>query len=63
MAKKTTTLNGSMWSRTVEGKILFLEDDRWSLLRFVVLASDFRYASDYIMASDMFLLVIGSIRG
>ncbi len=43
--------------------ILFLEDDRWSLLRFVVVRSDFRCASEYTMAGDMFLLVIGSIRG
>jgi hypothetical protein len=43
--------------------ILFSEDDKWNLLRFVVVASDFRYANDYTMAGDMFLLVIDSIRG
>jgi len=43
--------------------ILFLEDDRWSLLKFVVVTFDFCYANDYTIASDMFLLVIGSIRG
>jgi hypothetical protein len=57
MVKKTTALNGSMWSRMVEGMILFLEDDRWSLLRFVIVASNFCYASDYTMASNMFLLL------
>jgi hypothetical protein len=35
--------------------ILFLENDRWSLFRFVVVAFDFCYASDYIMVGDMFL--------
>ncbi len=39
--------------------ILFVKDDRWNLLKFVVVASDFRCASDYIM----FLLIIGSIKG
>jgi hypothetical protein len=43
--------------------IPFSKDDRWSLLRFVVVASDFRCASDYTMVGDMFLLVIGSIKG
>jgi len=43
--------------------ILFSEDDRWSLLRFVVVTSDFRCASDYTMANKMFLLVICFIRG
>jgi hypothetical protein len=43
--------------------IPFSEDDRWNLLRFVVVASDFYYANDYTMAGDMFLLVIESIRG
>jgi hypothetical protein len=42
---------------------LFLKDDRWSLLRFVVVVSDFCCASDYTMASNMFLLVIDFIRG
>jgi hypothetical protein len=40
-----------------------LEGDRWSLLRFVVVIFDFYYANDYTMASNMFLLVIDSIRG
>jgi hypothetical protein len=62
MAKKTMALNGSM-NRMMESKIMFLEDDKWSLLRFVVVEFDFCYASDYTMAHDMFLLVIGSIRG
>jgi hypothetical protein len=62
MAKKIIALNASMWNRTMEGRILFLEDDRWNLLRFTVVASNFRYASDYTMASDMFLLPIGSIK-
>jgi hypothetical protein len=43
--------------------IPFSKDDRWNLLRFVVVASDFCYASDYTMASDMFLLVIDFIKG
>jgi uncharacterized membrane protein YqjE len=43
--------------------ILFLKDDRWSLLKFVVVTFDFCYTNDYTIASDMFLLVIGSIRG
>jgi hypothetical protein len=43
--------------------IMFLEEDRWSLLRFVVVTSDFCYASDYTMAGDMLLLVISFIRG
>ncbi len=43
--------------------ISFLEDDRWSSLKFIVVTSDFRCASDYTMACDMFLLVIGFIRG
>jgi hypothetical protein len=43
--------------------IPFSENDRWSLLRFLVVAFDFCYASDYTMAGDMFLLVIGFIRG
>jgi hypothetical protein len=43
--------------------ILFSKDDRWNLLRFVVVASDFCYASDYTMASDMLLLVIDFIKG
>jgi hypothetical protein len=41
----------------------FLEDDRWSLLRFVLVASYFRYTNDYIMASNMFLLTLESIKG
>ncbi len=41
MVKKTMASNGNIWSRTVEGRILFLKDDRWSLLKFVVAASDF----------------------
>jgi hypothetical protein len=43
--------------------IPFSEDDRWNLLRFVVVASNFHYTNDYTMASDMFLLLIDSIRG
>jgi hypothetical protein len=43
--------------------IPFSEDDRWSSLRFIVAASDFHCANDYTMAGDMFLLVIGFIRG
>jgi hypothetical protein len=43
--------------------ILFLEDDKWSLLKFVVVVFDFHYASDYIMASNMFLLVLYFIKG
>ncbi len=57
MAKKTTALNGSMWNKTMQGKILFLENDRRSLLKFVIFASDFYYANDYTMASNMFLLL------
>jgi hypothetical protein len=41
----------------------FSKDDRWSLLRFVVVVFDFRYASDCTMVSNMFLLVIDFIRG
>jgi hypothetical protein len=43
--------------------ILFLKDDRWSLLKFVIATFDFHYASDYIMVGNMFFLVIGFIRG
>jgi hypothetical protein len=43
--------------------VSFSEDDRWSLLRFVVVASDFCCANDYTMVGNMFLLVIDSIRG
>jgi hypothetical protein len=43
--------------------ILFLKDDRWSLLRFIVDASDFCYVNDYTMTSDVFLLVISFRRG
>jgi hypothetical protein len=38
--------------------ILFLEDDRWNLLRFVVATSNFQCVNDYTVAGDMFLLVI-----
>jgi len=55
-------------SRTMEASLYsFLiplsEDDRWSLLRFLVVTFDFCCTSDYITAGDMFLLVISSIRG
>jgi hypothetical protein len=80
MAKETTTLNGGMGSKMVEGRIrrkiqkqwrqvfssflnLFPEDDRWSLLRFVVAVPNFHWASDYTMVGDMLLLVINFIRG
>ncbi len=43
--------------------IPFSKVDRWSLFRFVVITYDSRYNSDYIMADDMFLLVISFIRG
>jgi hypothetical protein len=41
----------------------FSKDVRWSLLRFVVVVSDFHYANDYTMVGNMFLLVINFIRG
>jgi hypothetical protein len=55
-------------SRTMEASLSsFLiplsEDDRWSLLRFVVATFDFCCVSGYIMVGNMFLLVISSIRG
>ncbi len=43
--------------------IPLLEDDRWSLLRFVVATFDFCCATDYTTVGDMLLLIIGSIRG
>jgi hypothetical protein len=43
--------------------ISFSKDDRWNLLRFVVVAFDFHYANDYTMVGHMFLLVIDFIRG
>jgi len=33
------------------------------LLRLIVVVFDFRYANDYTMASNMYLLKIGFIRG
>jgi hypothetical protein len=55
-------------SRTMEASlssfvIPLSEDDRWSLLRFVIATFDFPCASDYTTTCNMFLLVIGSIRG
>jgi hypothetical protein len=42
---------------------LFSKDDRWSLLRFVIVVFDFHYTNDYTMAGNMFLSDIDSIRG
>ncbi len=72
-------LNGSLHSRTVEGKIrkriqeqcrqVFLllssvsSDGKLGLLKFVFVISDFRCISDYIMVSNIYLLGISSIKG
>ncbi len=42
---------------------LYSEDDMWSLLKFVIVASDFRYSSAHTMVGHMFLLVLDSIWG
>jgi hypothetical protein len=43
--------------------IPFSENDRWNLLRSVVVASNFCYANDHIMVGDMFLIVKDFLRG
>jgi hypothetical protein len=43
-------------------EVPFSKDDRWTLLRFVIVAFDFHCTNDYIMVSNMFLLVIDFIR-
>ncbi len=79
MVEEATTFNGGVKSRMVHHSIrrriqeqcgkfvcfldLVAKEYRWSLLRFVVAAFDFRYANDYTMASHVFLLVLDSIRG
>jgi hypothetical protein len=40
----------------------FSKDDKWSLLKFVVVVSNFHCTSDYTMAGNMLLLVVDSIR-
>jgi hypothetical protein len=79
MAEEVVALNGSLHSRTVEGKIrkriqeqcrqVFLllssvsSDGKLGLLKFVFVISDFRCISDYIMVSNIYLLGISSIKG
>jgi hypothetical protein len=79
MAEEVVALNGSLHSRTVEGKIrkrireqcrqVFLfsssvsGDGKLGLLRLVFVISDFHCISDYTMVSNMYLLGISSIKG
>jgi uncharacterized membrane protein YjgN (DUF898 family) len=79
MVEEAATLNGAMNNRTMKGSIrrrirkqcrqicllssLVSSDVRLGLLRLVVVVFDFRYASDYAMPSNVFLLTIDSIRG